>query len=340
MRRTLTGSLGATCQFSFRRANSGGYQIIGDDLEQRSSPLTGSPRLAANPPNAMLNYLYAMLESESRLALAALGLDPGIGVLHFDSRARDSFACDLMEAARPEVDAYVLDWLTKRPLSRSWFFEQRDGNCRLMSGFAAQLSVSANMWRAAVSPVAEWISRALWSKLPKPSRTVVPAARLTQSYRSVSKGGDGLGPEPTIVRLTRVCRICGNSLKRSTSGTCRECAVAVNQTRMIEVAKLGRANTHSAIAQARRGASQSNQRRAERSWNPDSQPDWLTETVFRSQVQPLLSRIEVSRIAKSIDVSHPYATSIRRGDRLPHPRHWQNLAHLTGVFQPPNPFAR
>jgi CRISPR/Cas system-associated endonuclease Cas1 len=51
----------------------------------RVSPLTGSPRLAVNPPNAILNYLYAILESESRLAAAALGLDPGIGVLHVES---------------------------------------------------------------------------------------------------------------------------------------------------------------------------------------------------------------------------------------------------------------
>src|SRR5450631_904859 len=51
----------------------------------RVSPLTGSPRLAANPPNAILNYLYALLESEARLAAAALGLDPGLGVLHFDA---------------------------------------------------------------------------------------------------------------------------------------------------------------------------------------------------------------------------------------------------------------
>src|SRR5712692_10201941 len=34
----------------------------------RISPLSGSPRLAANPANAILNYLYALLESESRLA--------------------------------------------------------------------------------------------------------------------------------------------------------------------------------------------------------------------------------------------------------------------------------
>ena len=67
----------------------------------RVSPLTGSPRLAVNPPNAMLNYLYAVLESECTLAAAALGLDPGLGVLHVDTPARDSLACDLMEAVRP-----------------------------------------------------------------------------------------------------------------------------------------------------------------------------------------------------------------------------------------------
>ena len=62
----------------------------------RMSPLTRSPRLAVNPVNAILNYLYALLESEARLAAAALGLDPGMGVLHVDAPARDSLALDLM----------------------------------------------------------------------------------------------------------------------------------------------------------------------------------------------------------------------------------------------------
>src|SRR5882724_4837314 len=101
----------------------------------RVSPLTGSPRLAANPPNAILNYLYAVLESESRLAAAALGLDPGMGVLHVDTPARDSLACDLMEPVRPQVDAYFLDWITREPLKKEWFFEQRNGNCRLLGSF-------------------------------------------------------------------------------------------------------------------------------------------------------------------------------------------------------------
>ena len=66
----------------------------------RKSPLTGSPRLAVTPPGAILNYCYALLESESRLA-AALGLDPGIGMLHVDASNRDSLACDIMEPVRP-----------------------------------------------------------------------------------------------------------------------------------------------------------------------------------------------------------------------------------------------
>ena len=79
-----------------------------------------------------MNYLYAILESESRLALATLGLDPGIGVLHNDLRSRDSLACDLMEPVRPKVDELLLQLLTGQ-LRREWFFEQRDGNCRLIA---------------------------------------------------------------------------------------------------------------------------------------------------------------------------------------------------------------
>src|ERR1019366_1555371 len=59
-------------------------------FDTRKSPLSGSQRLAANPVNAILNYLYAVLESEARLAAAALGLDPGLGFIHLDTPARDS----------------------------------------------------------------------------------------------------------------------------------------------------------------------------------------------------------------------------------------------------------
>ena len=87
----------------------------------RISPLSGSPRLAVTPTCAMMNYLYALLESETSLAARALGLDAAMGLFHVDQPSRDSLACDLMEPVRPQVDSYLLDWITTQPLSLSGF---------------------------------------------------------------------------------------------------------------------------------------------------------------------------------------------------------------------------
>ena len=46
----------------------------------RQSPLSGGPRLAITPVHAILNYCFALLESETRLALTSIGLDRGLGV--------------------------------------------------------------------------------------------------------------------------------------------------------------------------------------------------------------------------------------------------------------------
>lgn len=154
----------------------------------RKSPLTGSPRLAVNPANAMLNYMYALLESEARLAASAVGLDPGIGFLHVDTDARDSLACDLMEPVRPQVDAFLLNWIMKETLKREWFFERGDGLCRLTAAFAERLSESAPAWRQTVAPVTEWVCRVLWSTFKNHGRRTLPPTHLTQSSRREAKG--------------------------------------------------------------------------------------------------------------------------------------------------------
>jgi len=297
----------------------------------RKSPLTGSPRLAVNPVNAMLNYLYALLESESRLALAALGLDPGIGVLHVDTPSRDSFACDLMEPVRPAVDAYLFDWITRETLRREWFFEQRDGNCRLMGSFAVQLSKTTPMWGNAVAPIAEWVSRTLWSTLPKPARQIYPATRLTQSRRRQSRGlqsTDSTGL--SAPRPPRVCCTCGTPIKRSRK-SCSTCALAASRLGLIEAAKLGRIATHSPKAEVLRAATQRRHRAALKAWHSSRQPDWLNADVYRDKIQPRLSGVTVPTISSALGVSDPYATDIRAGRRIPHPRHWQELARLVGI---------
>src|SRR5262249_10858155 len=165
-------------------------------FDTRKSPLSGSPRLSANPANAMLNYLYALLESEARLSLTVLGLDPGLGVIHVDTAARDSFACDLMEAVRPSVDAYVLDWILSQPLRRDRFFEQRDGTCRLVASFATRLSQTTGAWGRAVAPVAEWVARQLWSTTRKRLHRDLPPTRLTQSHKREAEGSSLLNTAP------------------------------------------------------------------------------------------------------------------------------------------------
>jgi len=44
-----------------------------------------------------------------------------------------------------------------------------------------------------------------------------------------------------------------------------------------------------------------------------------------------LREIQVPVLAAALRVSVPYATAIRRGQRIPHPRHWHILANLVGV---------
>jgi CRISPR-associated endonuclease Cas1 len=298
----------------------------------RKSPLTGSPRLAVNPPNAILNYLYAVLESEARLAASTLGLDPGIGVLHVDTDARDSLACDLMEPIRPEVDAYLLNWIIRGPLRREWFFEERDGNCRLMGSFTVRLSETAPTWGRAVAPIAERVSRTLWAKRSRPYLQSMPATRLTESHLRRARG-EPVSPTVTNAPIPpKVCKICGTSIKRS-DNYCASCAVSVTRESLLKAAQKGRIASHSQEAEIRRSETQRRHHSAAQDWRPSELPDWLNDKTYREKIQPRLAEITVPTIATALRISEPYATDIRAGRRVPHPRHWEVLAKLTG-YQP------
>jgi len=66
-------------------------------------------------------------------------------------------------------------------------------------------------------------------------------------------------------------------------------------------------------------------------WAASSQPAWLTNEFYETQIQPLLSNIPRSTISDALGVSKTYASEIRAGKSLPHPRHWQKLAKLVGT---------
>ncbi len=296
----------------------------------RVSPLTGSPRLAVNPPNAILNYLYALLESESRLAAATLGLDPGIGVLHVDTPARDSLACDLMEAVRPQIDGFLIDWVTRETLKREWFFEQRDGNCRLMSSLAIRLSETSPTWGRAVAPVAEWVAQSLWTLARKTAiRDQLLPTRLTQSRRSAGRGNEFIADTTPAPHPTNVCAGCGATTRLGRH--CPKCGREISKEKLIELAKVGREAAKSPASRRKRSKTQRRHEAAKRHWRSSPKPDWPDENTYVGQVQPRLAGITISSLASTLGVSESYAADIRAGRHRPHPRHWIALAKLVDI---------
>lgn len=300
----------------------------------RISPLTHSPRLASSPPNALLNLLYALLESESRLSAAAMGLDPGIGLLHVDTPSRDSLACDLMEVGRPKVDAFVLNWLQNEPLCKSDFWEDRNGNCRIGSSLAIKLCETSGTWRELVAPVAEYVAQALLSSVSKPASSSklaerLIATRLTQRNKREVKGSDVPGvkhPKPE-----HVCSGCGKVINLR-GEHCANCARVSATARLVKAAQIGRVAARRLEARAKHMASRRRHAQACSAWDASTQPAWLTSEVFSQEIQPLLAKIPTAAIRSHLGVSRWYAGKIRQGYR-PHPRHWEALAKLAGVSQ-------
>jgi transcriptional regulator with XRE-family HTH domain len=50
--------------------------------------------------------------------------------------------------------------------------------------------------------------------------------------------------------------------------------------------------------------------------------------VFRREILPLLRTVPIRRIAREVGISLRYASLIRRGEYVPHPRWWEKLRAL------------
>jgi CRISPR-associated endonuclease Cas1 len=297
-------------------------------FESRASVLSGSPRLAVNPLNAILNYLYALLESECRLAISALGLDPEMEVFHKDTVNRASLACDLMEAIRPLVDEYVLGWIMKQPLKRSWFFEERNGNCRLSSDLATQLAETSSTWRRRVVPVAEWIVKEIAGTV-KARKLSSPATRLTPNHKREAKGAKPISFDERSAEITKVCVVCGEQLVNQTK-MCKSCGIKCSTKHLIKAALKGRVAAHTPEAESKRSKTQLAKQRDLRKWSESDQPSWLTLEFYLEKIQPEIRLLSNGAIERGLNVSRGYAIEIKRG-RTPHPRHWAILATLIGV---------
>jgi hypothetical protein len=197
-----------------------------------------------------------------------------------------------------------------------------------MAPFASRPSETTPTWGRAVAPIAEWVARVFWSTIRRPDAPL--ATRLTQTNKREAKGKAISLPTPAP-RPENICLTCGKTVAKG-STRCAHCAVAVSTERMLEVARRGRVASKSPESRARVAATQRRHAAGRCKWLPSSQPDWLTEETYTTKINPRLARCSNSEIARSLDVSIPYAASIRAGRRRPHPRHWKALAEMVGVL--------
>lgn len=81
-----------------------------------------------DPINAVLSLGYTLLHADAVVALHGAGLDPYIGFYHDLHFGRESLACDLIEALRPQLDRFVLNLFAKGQI-RTEDFSQTEQGC-------------------------------------------------------------------------------------------------------------------------------------------------------------------------------------------------------------------
>ena len=314
----------------------------------RSSPLTGGPRLAANPTNAILNYLYALLEAEASVAARVVGLDPGLGVLHADQRNRDSLSADLMEPIRPMVDRYVLELIAKRTFAMADFHETRQGVVRITPPLAGDLAATAPTWGNAVGRIAEDVARMLedGGRDTAPStRGVSPSTRgasvptpISGRNRSAGRGhATRVDHRPTLY-VGRSCiqcggptpsgrMTCGDACEQSTRAAGLKAFVAAG-THALRVRHTGGITVAiSDTGRERLRGLASDRVRDARAWQRDH--PWPTDLArFEREILPALAGVPVRELVEATGLSDVYCRRIKRGQIVPHPMWWEALARL------------
>ena len=282
----------------------------------RNSPLRRShgPRNAADPVNALLNYGYALAEAEARIAALAVRLEPTLGILHTDQKARDSFALDLLEPARPVVERYVLRLLAGRTFRAGDFTETRDGRCRLLPPLTHHLTEQLQpvLARALAGP-AECVAHALAGTSPSVIELRTPLSRAnTTGAQTRGRRSSHRRPAPTG-KIGRTCERCGADLYGSARKLCPTCWPVMR---------------NSYLAQA--NATRTKHEKPAKPTEAERSGGWTLEQ-YRTVILPGLADISLRDIERATGLSNPTCSRLKRGLQIPNPKHWSPLAALGDI---------
>jgi CRISPR-associated endonuclease Cas1 len=308
---------------------------------QRRSPLSESARSAVAPAHAILNYCYALLAAEVRVACLTMGLDPGLGILHADKPNRDSLVADLMEPVRPEVDAYVLELLDERTFRVSDFAETRSGVCRVLAPLTHELAESASRWCRTVGAVAEQVAADL-AKMGE-GRVRRVSTPLTQRSRAgavrQSYGHEARKPSRSR-KVQPTCRSCGAPTPRQGYLYCDRCRperraealTALQEARRVAQSRRtreGQDPSRSEEALAKQRLAMQRRRREERQWE-EAGGEQQDPSVFIEQILPLIQPLSTLLLSRATGLSRSYCLDVRAGRYVPHPRHWEAFRAAAG----------
>jgi hypothetical protein len=209
--------------------------------------------------------------------------------------------CDVMEAVRPEVDAWLLTFLTRRTVRRQDFLELRNGQCRLMPELAWELAQTAGLWAVKLGPVVEDVAQSLYRHATAPERARPWAQSKSRSGRQTAQSL----PTP----LTESRRRRGRPAR------------AVEGKPKIDLTADVSCGPHPSVFRGELASRTG----AQSLWLPGSR---LTKEQFLRQVIPALREIPAAQIAKAVGLSEPYCAKIRSGRGIPHQHHWAAFARL------------
>ncbi|MFZ2057684.1 MAG: CRISPR-associated endonuclease Cas1 [Acidimicrobiales bacterium] len=296
--------------------------------------LGNTNRRADRPLNALLNYTFALAKAEAVLAATALGLDPGMGLLHLDTRGRQSMALDLLEPVRPMVERFVLDLVATRTFRRGDFAEQEDGSVILGASLRAELADSLSEWSESVAPHVESVAHSFGELVATDYHMTAPltgakrrAAVARVKARKATSGAQRLSvaAHPTRSKspglpLAPSCVDCGGALARSRHLRCPSC--------------WEKTPTQSREVRRHRGQAISAARAAQEAWRAEHPDAVIDRDDFLATVTPKLKEIPLKQIMQAAGVTKAAASDYRRGKRVPHPSYWSALAELVGVEEP------
>lgn len=304
----------------------------------RASSISGVSRNASTPINALLNYLYAILETEVRLAILTMGLDPGMAILHSDVPHRDSFVYDVIEPLRPVVDDALLTLLEERTFSAKEFFETRQGVVRLMPPLPQVLAEMSPRLAKVAAPVVEQVAQRLTHGHGTPLKPLTIPTLLTQANRSAGRDrvrrSARREKRPPKLEVPAACRECGVVLEDRNRQYCEDCLPAYRDAQAVSFSGAGRTKlqdlrasgidpSQTGAAAEKRRSIMKQRRQEDMEWDAAHPDTVIDEAAFAREILPLLEGLSLSTISTHTGLSQQYCSLIRRGLRVPHPRHWE-----------------